>query len=173
MLVWRLSDLVKCTVQKKKKKKKVTKQLSFKSVIIMSLIIATKVFMKKTIKLPVNELPTLCALTHSSRTFSSSDTRLKKYASKAGNLIMWKHSERDNTTPSLGDISGTKSPQHSRLTALNGIFLTRDHSTHEIEEVVLPFLNKGLCLYQLISVTSCGNCRLRQGFCSKLASITA
>lgn len=129
--------------------------------------------MKKTIKLPVNELPTLCAPRYSSRTFSSSDTWLKKHASKAENLITWKHSERDNTTPSLGDISGTKSLQHSRLTALNRIFLTRDHSTHETEEVVRPFLNKSLCLHQLISLTPCGNCSLRQGFCSTLGSIMA
>lgn len=105
--------------------------------------------------------------------FSSSDTWPKKYASKVGNLIKWKHSERDNTAPPLGDISGTKSLQHYRLTALNMIFLTTDHSTHETEEVVRSFLNKGLCLNQLIFVTSCGNCSLRQGFCSTLASITA
>jgi len=139
----------------------------------MSLITAITVFIQKTIKLPVNKLLTVCAPRHSSRTFSSSDTWLKKYASKVGNLITWKHSERDNTTPPLGDISGTKSLQHSRLTALNRIFLTGDHSTHETEEVVQSFLNKGLCLYQLISVTSCGNCSLRQGFCSILASIMA
>jgi hypothetical protein len=139
----------------------------------MALITAIKVFMQKTIKLSVNELLRICAPRHSSRTRSSSDTWLKKYASKGGNLIIWKHSEWDTTTPSLGDISGTKSLQHSRLTALNRIFLTRDHSTHETEEVVQPFLNKGLCLYQLTSVTSCGNCSLRQGFCSTLTGIMA
>lgn len=39
-----------------------TKQLSFRSVLIMSLITAIKVFMQKTIKLPVNEILTICAL---------------------------------------------------------------------------------------------------------------
>jgi len=60
---------------------------------------------------------------------------------------MWKHSERDDTTPSLAGISGTKSLQCCRLTASNGIFLIRDHSTHETEEVVQPFLKKKASVY--------------------------